>query len=174
MNIYNKIYKLKNNISKKYATSKALIYSIIKNKKINYKNIKKVLIIEEDGLGDTILTIPFIESINKYSKNKTVYLAIKKQFNLFFKKYKNINLIEINEIKNVKNIDLVIDLKPRLKNYKIYKNVKYKIGRNPVVYSDDFFIGYSNIIKPTYQNISSNCNDLLKILKIPLNFKSEK
>ena len=97
-----------------------LFFSRYKFEKLDYKNMKKVLIVNTGVIGDLLATTPLIEKLSE--SNMKVDILINPEMKPIFKNNKNINNILtlnqsrgfINSLKN-QNYDLAILIYPNTK-----------------------------------------------------------
>lgn len=156
MNVYNKLYRLKEYLSQNMAYVKNIFFYIITFSYLikidnTFKNIKNILIIKQGVLGDTIINYDLVQSVKKKFINANIYLVGNKKYSIFFKNLNIIYIDDINKIKNTK-MDIVIDLSPKRENYNMYRKQKPKIilFRPCFVASDNLFFGATKYIKPKY------------------------
>lgn len=168
MNIYNFIYRFKNYCSLLLAYTKSLFFylgsfSWIKRPKL--ENIKKILIIKQGGLGDTIICYDFVMSIKNHFKTAEVLFYCNSEFSEHFK---DTNVKLINNISEVNDADIIFDLSSK-DNSQIYPKIAYKFLflRNPVVASDFLTLKATKIFKPLFnQHITNYYTQILKELNI--------
>ena len=112
------------------------------NRKTEFgRDIKKILVVQLWGIGETILTLPAIEALRKkFPKAEINILATSRNKNVFFNN-KNVNkaiTLKLNPLsilafvlKNIKEYDLAIDMEEYLN---ISAIISFFAGRNSVGY----------------------------------------
>jgi len=171
MNIYNYKYRFRNKVSHIFAYLKSLFFyfvsfSFFLKKKYDPKSIKQIIVINNfgnyPGIGDSIISINFVDSIKKKFPDANLNLLMNPQYQFLFKHkiYKNIS--------ELKKTDLIIDLSPTRENFNLYKNLSKNILlRNPIVGSDQLFFGANKYMPPIInKNIIDYNNQILKELNI--------
>lgn len=104
------------------------------------KDIKNILISRTDRLGDVVLALPIIDEVKKNFKDAKIYFLARSYVKDLIENYKGIDELVIEEnmkgfsekysFFNIKNLDLVINVKPRFDLALLFflLRVKYRIG----------------------------------------------
>jgi len=144
-------------------------------------NIKRVLIIRNDQIGDAIISLKLINALKYYFKDTYVLCSDKNEFIL--KETRDIKLVKMDEIKNSSIVfDLILDLNSLFATEKSIK-AKYKVGINKGILSF-FYSNFSlfNLSQSKMQVVDFYLNFISSTLGIeleiddspPSDFKKEK
>lgn len=107
---------------------------------INKNNVRNILIVRTDRLGDVILTLPLITEARKIFKKSKILFLINRYLEDLIKNYNGIDELLIEEniggffdkyrFLKFKDIDLVINVKPRFDLALLFfiLRIKYRIG----------------------------------------------